>query len=290
MDVLIGTDDGLHHLDGRQELPGRTVTHVTDGWAAVDGRPYRQGAGGWSEHRMPDGLAVACVALTDGSALAGTEGAHLVEVSSGGAQQVASFEEAPTRSEWHTPWGGPPSVRSIAIAADGRRYVNVHVGGIMRSDGDDWTPTIDLEADVHQVVATEGAVLAALGARGLAVSRDAGDTWTVHLDGLHAAYCRAVAVAGGAILISASTGPRTDRGAVYRRPLSGDEPFERCVNGLPEWFSDNVETHCLDALDDLAVIGTGSGELYVSQDLGDTWQLQASGLPPVRCVHIRRGG
>ena len=62
--------------------------------------------------------------------------------------------EAPTRAEWHTPWGGPPSVFSMASLGDDL-FVSVHVGGILRSSdgGQSWEATIDLHEDVHQVVA-----------------------------------------------------------------------------------------------------------------------------------------
>ena len=46
---------------------------------------------------------------------------------------------------------------------------------------------------------------------------------------LHATYSRAVAFAGDFVLLTASTGPRTDRGAVYRRPIDG----ARAVRALP---------------------------------------------------------
>jgi hypothetical protein len=131
-----------------------------------------------------------------------------------------------------------------------------------------------------------GTVLAAT-ARGLAASEDAGQTWTNATDGLHATYQRAVAVAGDTLLVSASTGPSGHRSAIYRRPLASQQPFERCERGLPSWFPSNIDSTCLAATDALAAFGTEQGQVFVSEDAGQSWQLLRDGLPPVRCVVIR---
>jgi hypothetical protein len=63
-----------------------------------------------------------------------------------------------------------------------------------------------------------------------------------------------------------------------------DGPFERCREGLPEWFDDNIDSSCLDALNDgsYAAFGTGDGRVYGSGDVGTTWAEVATGLPAVR--------
>jgi hypothetical protein len=40
--------------------------------------------------------------------------------------------------------------------------------------------------------------------------------------------------------------------------------FERCTDGLPAWFDDNVETSCLDSLNDgsFAAFGAADGRLF----------------------------
>jgi hypothetical protein len=177
------------------------------------------------------------------------------------------------------------------MAADpaGIVYVNVHVGGIVRStdEGRSWTPTIDVHADVHQVFCAPGAgqVLAAA-ARGLAVSDNRGETWRFDTAGFHSHYLRAVTIAGETVLVTASTGPFTQRAAVYRKSIKSREPFERCCEGLPEWFSDNINTFCLTALGSWVAFGTTVGEVYLSADEGQHWQVAARGLPPVRCVAL----
>ena len=219
----------------------------------------------------------------DDGALVGTTEGHLVRVPGGG--RVDSFDDAPERERWYTPWGAPADVRSLAAAPDGTLFVNVHVGGILRSDdgGETWQPTLDMDLDVHQVVvAPDGTVVAAT-AYGLAISTDGGHTFTVSDDGLHATYARAIAVAGDTIVMSVSTGPDGRRAAVYRRPLHGDEPFHRTAIGLPGTLPGNVDTFCIAADGDRAALGTVAGRVYLSDDAGASWSTVAAG-PPVTCL------
>lgn len=182
---------------------------------------------------------------------------------------------------------GRPARHSLDRELDDDVYVNVHVGGILRSPdrGETWRPTIDIDADVHQVTTAEGLVLAAC-AEGLATSTDRGETWSFRTDGLEARYARAVAVCGESVLVSSSNGPRGGRAAVYRADRGGGG-FERCLAG-PGWFDDNIDTSCLDALPDdpFAAFGTTDGRIYASTDAGSTWDELAAGLPPVRRVLV----
>ncbi len=109
------------------------------------------------------------------------------------------------RETWHAVGSAEPYVRSLtATADDGALLANVHVGGIPRSGngGASWKPTIDPDADVHQVRAhpDDPRLVLAPAAVGLAVSRDAGTSWEVVTDGLHATYLRAVAFTSGRAL------------------------------------------------------------------------------------------
>src|SRR5439155_24761820 len=118
-------------------------------------------------------------------------------------------------------------------------HVNVHVGGIPRSrdGGATWEPTIDVDADVHQVLThpQDANLILAAAAVGLCVSRDGGDTYRFVTDGLHSSYARAGAIAGDTVLLSACDGPHGGNAAVYRAPLALDRAFEKCERGLPEW-------------------------------------------------------
>lgn len=291
--VRIGTDDGVHDLGsgGTAQLAGREVAAlVPDGsmwWALTDGLTIwrSDGDGEWSEAATSDVLAHCLLPAADGLLL-GTAEARLLRLAEGRLEAIDAFDAVEGRDSWYTPWGGPPDTRSLAADDAGTVFANVHVGGIPRSadGGATWRPTIDVDADVHQVLAARGLVFAAC-ALGLAVSADGGDSWIFETDGLHATYSRAAAVCDDTLLISVSTGPRGDRAAVYRRPLAGGA-FERCQEGLPEWFSANIDSHCLTAAGSEVAFGTRDGEVFLSGDEGRTWKLAADGLPRVTCLAI----
>jgi photosystem II stability/assembly factor-like uncharacterized protein len=234
-----------------------------------------------------EGAAATCLAAAAGDVLVGSSGARLFRLGEHGLEPIAAFDLADGRNGWYTPWGGPPDTRSIANW-DEAVYVNVHVGGILRTEdrGRTWTPTIDIDEDVHQVTTAEGLVLAAC-AGGLASSTDRGATWTLRSEGLVARYSRAVAVCGDRILLSASSGPRGGGAAVYRGALAGGA-LERCRRGLPESFDGNIDTFWLDAFPDgsLAAFATADGRVFVTRDRGDGWDELVSGLPSVRRVLV----
>jgi hypothetical protein len=93
---------------------------------------------------------------------------------------------------------------------------------------------------------------------------------------LHATYARAVAVVGDTVVLSASTGPDGRQSALYRRPVTGEGPFERCRNGLPEWFDDNIDTGCLAAHQDTVAAAEPGGGIWRSDDRGVTWSRLAT--------------
>jgi hypothetical protein len=296
--ILAGTQDGLREFDadgnpGTTHLSGRSVTAVApDGrevWAIIDGQQVWRTAGvdWWFHAADADGLQATCLADTRAGVVVGTSEAHLTRVAGEGLEVIAPFDEVEQRSDWYTPWGGPPDTRSVSEDADAV-YVNVHVGGILRSrdHGDSWQPTIDIDSDVHKVLARPGVVYAACG-YGLGLSPDQGESWTFLTEGLHARYCRGVAVCGDALLVSASTGPGGRHSALYRGNLDGSA-LEPCRNGLPEWFDNNIDSLCLDAIPagDAAAFGTTDGRLFASTDQGSTWRELASGLGPVNCVLV----
>ncbi len=307
--ILVATAEGLHTVgdDAGVELSGRDVSALTrdeEGWWAVaDERVLVRGLRkDWQEVGRAD-APLTCLLAASERLFAGTAGAGLRHLVDGRLEPVHAFDETPGRHTWYTPWGGPPATRSLSAHPDGMLFVNVHVGGIVRSrdGGRSWEPTIDLDLDVHEVRVEprSGRVLAATGVAGFALSEDRGGSWRLSREGLHAAYCRAVAVAGTTILLSASTGPRTRQGAVYRRSLDVEGPFERCQRGLPAWFEGNVDTGWLDAVGRLAVLAAPAGnppqgagrrasscELYLSEDEGGSWLRVAEGLPPVRAIAL----
>jgi hypothetical protein len=294
--VLIGTSEGIRELGEpqRTHLGGHAIGALTrEGrrwWAVVDDRTIRASADGssWVEAAAVTGAEATCLLPTPDGLLVGTTGARLLRLVDGRLLPLEAFAEVEGREAWYTPWGDPPDTRSLTRDPAGALYANVHVGGVVRSTdgGATWRPTLDIELDVHQVLAdpaVPGRVFAA-SAVGLAVSEDGGERWRIETDGLHAHYCRAVALADGTLLVTASTGPRGKRAALYRRPLAGRTAFERCRDGLPEWFATNIDTHCLAAAGPTVVFGTEDGRVYRSSDAGRSWTQTAKGLPPITCV------
>lgn len=296
-EVLVGTADGLHELGVRRSvrLAGHEFTwiakHASGLWAIVDGRQVWHSAteGSWKQIASFDTLQANCLLFPSSGILVGASEAHLFALRDGALAPVPSFEQTEGRDTWFTPWGGPPDVRSMSADRDGTVYVNVHVGGVLRSEdgGKSWHPTIEVHADVHQVLCDPGSgqVLAAT-ACGLAVSADGGRSWKFETEGLHGKYLRAVAVAGETVLVTASTGPFTRRAAVYRRPVAGGGHFERCALGLPHWFSKNIDTFCLAAYGPEVAFGTSAGKVFASLDQGRSWTVAAEGLPAVRCLTL----
>ena len=192
--IHVATRNGLHRFDvsGRPlgvELDGRDVSSLApaggERWAILDRREvWHDAADGWRAVAALDDLHATRIVAVDDTVYVGTSEAHLYRVAGDGLERVDAFDHVEGREGWYTPWGGPPDVRSIANWDDDV-YVNVHVGGIPRSDdrGATWQPTIGVDADVQQVTTAEQLVIAAC-AGGVAVSTDRGETWGYRSDGL----------------------------------------------------------------------------------------------------------
>ncbi len=295
-ELLVGTSSGLFSTNGNGlgPDPGFGAGSVT-ALAAMDGTVLaianrrtvvrREPDGSWTDVAESAELDLGCVLPTRSDVFAGTDEAHLFRLDGDDLTWVKAFESVEGRDTWYTPWGGPPAVRSMAADLNGRLHANVHVGGIPRSDdGERWEPTIDIDADVHQVIAHPGEpdVVLAAGAVGLCVSVDGGATWRTERDGLHSSYSRAVAVAGDTVLVSACTGPHGGRGALYRTRLDAGAGFEKCTDGLPEWFDGNIDSGWVAARGSEVAFGTPDGEVYRSEDAGMRWERVADGLPAIR--------
>ena len=305
--LLVGTGKGLYEVAGGGSQPRPDSGALADRdvvalagdrgtlWAVADGEVVlaRRESGPWSEVAGTSSFDLTCLLPIPSGLLAGAEEARLLRLEEDSLRPLQSFERVEGRERWHTPWGGPPAVRSLTQDRAGRLHVNVHVGGIPRSldGGGTWAPTIDLDADVHQVLAhpdRDDLVVAAT-AFGLAVTEDGGDTWRFERAALHAAYCRAVAICDGLVLVSVSTGPSGRRAALYRAPLDDTSRLERCTVGLPDWFDSNIDTGCLVAAGPVAAFGTAAGSVHLSQDAGASWEQVAADLPPVRSMLLGAG-
>jgi len=286
--LWVGTTDGLHVVgdEGAHHLSGHEVNALARGgrttWALIDRHELWRHDGEWQHVTTVGDFRLNCLSPSGDELLVGTSEAHLMRLEGDALVPVGSFDDLHERTRWYTPWGGPPDVRSIA-RDDGRTFVNVHVGGILRSANDgSWEPTIDIGSDVHEVIALQGAVLAAT-AWGLGTSTDLGATWEFVDEGLHASYARAVTVVGDAVLMTASTGPHGGRAAIYRKPLA-DGIFEKLDKGLPDHFPDNIDTGCLAASRSDVAFATDDGRVYLSETQGDSWDQIAKDIGAARAV------
>ena len=289
--LLVGTTSALWDLDRSYALvDGAAVTALGRAGglpvALLDGeRLCRVGEDDvepFAALDRPDGQSLAATAA--GTIVVGRSGARLavVDPGGGGVEPVESFDQVPGRGGWHNPANPTPDLRTLAVAG-GAVLAGVHVGGVWRSeDLRLWQQVVETDADVHEVT-TEGETAALAAAVGFGWSLDGGRSWRFSSEGLHARYCRAVALQGGAVYLSASGGPWGDRSVLYRAPRAG-EPFVRCAGGLPEFFPANIDSGTLAAAPGRVVFGTESGEVWASDDGGDSWTRLAAELGRVTAV------
>jgi hypothetical protein len=308
--ILVATwSDGLFVLAGgtlHHELAGQSVRGLaSDGHggtlAITGGNTLRQRSadGAWTTISTNDVGLACCVAVAE-SIYVGTEDARVLRVSpEGQLEPLAGFDVIAGRESWYAGSAvidgkvvGPPlGIRSITATPDcSVLLANVHVGGIARSTdgGRTWHPTIDVDADVHEVRAhpDRSGVIMAAAAIGLCSSRDGGATWAVEHDGLHASYCSAVAFAGDDVLVAASSDHFAAKGAIYRRPVNRPGPLAAIGGGLPVWIDGIADTSCIAALASTVALADRGGHLYVSADTGRTWSSAAEGLPPPSSVLV----
>lgn len=237
-------------------------------------------------------IALQCLAWAPGGLLAGTEPARVAWVRDDGLDFLPGFDAVPERPLWNTPFGAPPAVRSLAVATDNTLYADIHVGWIVRSrdGGETWVSLREgLDKDVHQVAthpSDPGTVFAAT-ANGFHLSRDHGDTFTRHVEGLPYFYQRATACFPDAEVYLVSVA-RHNRGSGARLYRSEDEGggWER-VEGLPNALDRNINTFQLAALENGAAFAVvNDTTLYASEDWGQTWARVGRDLPRVAALLI----
>jgi hypothetical protein len=299
--VLVATwDSGLFAIMGdkrTQEMANEPVRGLTpDGrggaLAIAGGHSLRRRSadGVWTTVAESDWELSCCVATGD-AVYVGTDDARMLRLRDGVLEAMEGFDRVAGRDTWFAGSAivngqrvGPPlGIRSVAASPEGGAlFANVHVGGIPRSldGGKTWEPTIDVESDVHEVRVHQAdpSIVVAAAAVGLCLSRDAGATWILEHEGLHAVHCSAVAIAGEDILISASSSPFAAQGRMYRRPLRADGVLTTVEGGMPEWTEGKVDTGCIAVKGSYVAAADMGGNLYVSDDFGRTWSRRASGL------------
>jgi hypothetical protein len=302
--ILVATwDDGLFVVSGdkrTQEMANQPVRGLAPdergGALAIVGQHSlrrRAASGEWVTVAESEFALSCCVSVRD-TIYVGTDNARMLRVSYEGGvlDPIEGFDRVAGRETWFAGSAivngqrvGPPlGIRSVAANANGSvLFANVHVGGIPRSvdGGRTWEPTLDIHSDVHEVRGHPAYpdIVAAASAAGLCISRDAGATWSIEGDGLHAPHCSAIAFSGDDILVSASIDPFAAQGRVYRRPIRPDGELRAVEDGMPAWTEGKVDTGCIATNGSMIAVADRGGNLYLSTEAGRGWSRINTGLP-----------
>jgi photosystem II stability/assembly factor-like uncharacterized protein len=78
-----------------------------------------------------------------------------------------------------------------------------------------------------------------------------------------------------------------DGGLFVARTDDGGQSWRQLREGLPqECAHDIVYRHALDNQDGLVAFGSTTGNLYVSEDRGESWATVGNNLPPIYAVRF----
>ncbi len=223
----------------------------------------------------------------------------------------------PSRERWFGGGYPHPGIHSVLVAPDGNRVVaGISCGGVWISEdaGESWRvrtegmfaeymppemredPAIQ---DPHRLAWCEGdrRRIWCQHHNGFFRSDDGGETWT-SLDVPPSSFGFAVAahpgdpqIAWSVPLVKDECRVPVDRRMVVARTRDGGASWEPVGRGLPEGDSFAVVyRHGLDAHPGEAVLAmaTTTGALWISEDLGDSWDLVTAELAPVYCARFDR--
>lgn len=255
---------------------------------------------------------------SDGTLFAGTQPAHLFASNDQGLtwSEVEAFSRAPEASEWCVPVKPPLPGRARALVVDQtdkrRLWVGVEVGGIMRSEdqGESWTLDLPGEnPDIHMMCAhpeqpetlfastgygrLDGIAEMIEGNAGVFRSEDGGRSWVYAWQGITPRYSRPMCIDGRApYALTVASAPTAfssyqDEGGaqamLFRSDDRGDSWRSLCDEAHSEY---RANFHGL-TTDPEAVggvlVGTDTGEVWrVGEDA--RWSSLGDGMPAVLSI------
>ncbi|MGD0190731.1 MAG: exo-alpha-sialidase [Rhizomicrobium sp.] len=226
---------------------------------------------------------------------------------------VDGFNNHPSRDNWVPGFGGLGAHTILSDRNDrNRMWVGVSAAGFFRTDdgGKTWVPKNDgVPGDTGQCVhhvahdPFRADVLYRQEHRGVYSSRDGGDSWTVMENGLPVSelsdghrcsfgFPIVLDRSSGYVFVAPLEGdnfrmPRDGQLAVYRSKQDGS--WEGQTKGLPSNCYCSVLRGSM-AADQLRpggiYVGTSSGSVFASNDLGESWTEIASGLPRIQSIEV----
>jgi photosystem II stability/assembly factor-like uncharacterized protein len=241
---------------------------------------------------------------------AGTEPAHLFVSDDLGLHwhELPSLRTVPSVPKWSFP--APPHighVKHINFDPDNPTtiYASIEVGGLLRSTdgGEHWEEFPTLYEDVHRLMIhpTAPKFLFAVTGRGLYVSPEGGarwEQWTRREDeigGYPDGFVFRPSDRNLIFMTAAHDAPGTWRtthfaGARISRSKDGGRSWEILRNGLPDRLQASIEAFCLEEAGSSTAIfaGTTAGEIFCSDDLGESWTKIITELAPIsKAGHYR---
>ena len=273
-----------------------------------DGQTWEARANGMTEHNV---YSLAAKRL-DGRVrvFAGTEPAHLFVTDDLGLnwKEIPSLRSVPSVPKWSFP--APPHIGHVKhINFDPENsttiYASVEVGGLLRSTdgGDSWEEFPSLYEDVHRLMIhpSNPKFLYGVTGRGLYVSPDGGASWEQwtrredEIGGYPDGFVFRPSDPKLILMTAAHDAPGTWRtthfaGARISRSKDGGRSWEILRNGLPDRLQASIEAFCLEEAGESTAVfaATTSGDIFCSNDLGDSWEKIVTGLPPIsKAGHYR---
>jgi len=276
-------------------------THKGGVWASEDGgRTWdRRDAGIESD----DIYGLNCVVAGNELRIyAGTEPAHLYVSTDLGKSwtELRGLLDMPSRENWTFP--APPNqghVKNIAFDPSNPNtiYAAVEVGGAFKSSdaGKTWTEMSGFYEDVHRLMTVTGRpddVFMSTG-RNLYHSGDRGGSWDIMpLPENRIKYPDALVILPQQpevmFTAGASDSPgrwrnTRDADAAIARTRDGGRTWNYLAGGLPSHLRGNIEGMTMNAFPGgfELVAGTTDGDVFFSEDEGETWATIGESLPPV---------